>query len=77
MKVNDFSTGIYEHYKGQKYLVLGLAKDAETHKMFVIYVTLYENEEGALWVRPYEIFTGQVKVDGKMVARFRYLGQSF
>ena len=48
MKVNDFSTGIYEHYKGQKYLVLGLAKDAETHKMFVIYVTLYENEEVSL-----------------------------
>jgi len=28
--MNNFQTGTYQHYKGNKYLVLGVAKHSET-----------------------------------------------
>lgn len=66
-------TGLYEHYKGKKYLVLGVAKHSETLEELVVYVTLYENAEGPIWVRPLTMFIENVEVDGKSVPRFRKL----
>jgi len=40
----------------------------------VVYRPMYG--EGALWVRPLEMFTEQVKVNGRSVDRFRYLGHA-
>jgi hypothetical protein len=34
--------GIYEHYKGQKYLVLGVARHTETGELMAVYAPLYE-----------------------------------
>lgn len=33
--------GIYRHYKGKQYLVLGLARHSETQEILVVYVPLY------------------------------------
>ncbi len=63
--------GVYQHYKGNKYLVLGTAKHSETLEELVLYTTLYENKESALWVRPLEMFLENVVVNGKKVERFR------
>lgn len=63
--------GIYQHYKGMKYTVLGVAKHSETLEDLVVYVTLYENELSALWVRPLKMFLETVIVDGKEVPRFK------
>lgn len=63
--------GLYQHYKGMKYLVLGIAKHSETLEELVVYVTLYENEESAMWVRPLKMFLETVTIDGKEVPRFR------
>lgn len=63
--------GVYQHYKGNKYLVLGTAKHSETLEELVLYTTLYENKESALWVRPLEMFLENVVVNGKEVERFR------
>lgn len=63
--------GIYQHYKGNKYLVLGIAKHSETLEDLVVYCTLYENEKSALWVRPLKMFLEDVVVDGQKVARFK------
>lgn len=60
--------GIYRHYKGQRYEVYGVARHSETLEPLVLYRPLYG--EGALWVRPYEMFTGQLAVDGVMRGRF-------
>lgn len=68
-------TGIYQHYKGQKYLVLGVARHSETLEELVIYVALYENERSAMWVRPLSMFLGEVEVNGKKVRRFREVGR--
>ncbi|WKZ30792.1 MAG: DUF1653 domain-containing protein [Candidatus Dojkabacteria bacterium] len=68
--------GVYRHYKGKKYLVLGIASHSETLEEMVVYVHLYESEDGHnhMWVRPLSMFLENVVVDGKEVPRFEFLG---
>lgn len=63
--------GIYKHFKGKKYEVMGIAKHSETLKELVVYRQLYGNNE--LWVRPIEMFLEKVEVDGKEVSRFKFI----
>ena len=49
---------IYRHFKGDCYLVEATALDSETGGEVVIYRKLYG--DGALWVRPLELFLGEV-----------------
>ena len=49
---------VYRHFKGDYYLVEALAKDSETGEACVIYRKLYG--DGALWVRPLEMFLSKV-----------------
>ena len=64
--------GLYEHYKGKKYEVIGMCRHSETEEALVLYKTLYG--EYRLWVRPYQMFTEKIKVNGQHVDRFRFLG---
>lgn len=66
--------GLYRHYKGKDYSVLGFAKDSETRDTMVLYVPLYG--EGGYWVRPLSMFTEQVDVNGKIMPRFKFMGPS-
>ena len=66
--------GIYQHYKGKDYRVIGLAKHSETLEELVVYEALYDNKESQLWVRPKKMFLENVKIDGKIRPRFQYLG---
>ena len=50
---------IYKHFKGNYYLVLGLAKDSETGEDVVIYRQLYD--DCSLFVRPLKMFLGNVE----------------
>jgi hypothetical protein len=61
-------TGLYRHYKGQRYRVLGTARHSETLEPLVVYQALYG--ERGLWVRPAAMFCEQVEVDGRTVPRF-------
>lgn len=61
-------TGRYEHYKKLPYRVLGVVRHSETREALVLYQPLYG--EGALWVRPYEMFIEEVEVDGVKRPRF-------
>lgn len=66
--------GKYQNYKGNFYEVLGVGKHTETREEFVVYKSLYDSPEfpsGSLWVRPKEIFFGQVEVSGQKVFRFK------
>jgi hypothetical protein len=65
--------GLYEHYKGKKYRVHGLARHSETLEEMVIYEALYENELGKMWARPKAMFLSEVEIAGKKSPRFRYL----
>lgn len=72
--MHNLHLGTYQHYKGKKYTVLGVAKHSETSEELVVYVTLYENKESALWVRPLQMFLETVVIEGKEVPRFRFVG---
>ncbi|MFM9917982.1 DUF1653 domain-containing protein [Lacisediminihabitans sp. H27-G8] len=61
-------TGTYRHYKGNLYEVIGEATHSETEESLVVYRALYG--EFGLWVRPREMFLGDVDVDGRSVRRF-------
>ncbi|GAB3018804.1 DUF1653 domain-containing protein [Bowmanella dokdonensis] len=63
--------GRYRHYKGKDYQVVGVARHSEDESLLVVYRPLYG--DGALWVRPLEMFTGKVEVEGRLVDRFAYL----
>lgn len=52
---------IYRHFKGDLYLVVGIAKHSETCEEMVVYRALYG--DNGLWVRPKSMFTE--KVEGK------------
>jgi hypothetical protein len=60
--------GLYRHYKGQRYRVLGTARHSETLDELVVYQALYG--EHGLWVRPAAMFAETVRVDGVSVPRF-------
>ncbi|HWR79167.1 MAG TPA: DUF1653 domain-containing protein [Pseudomonas sp.] len=60
--------GIYRHYKGQQYKVIGTARHSETEEDVVVYQALYG--EYGLWVRPLSMFSETVQVDGEQIARF-------
>ena len=58
--VNDFTLGTYKHYKKSLYTVFGIADDIDNNK-YVIYQTKDKVQE--LWVRPYDVFIEDVKID--------------
>ncbi|MDV0436770.1 DUF1653 domain-containing protein [Xanthomonas sacchari] len=64
----SIALGRYRHFKGGKYEVLGVVRSSETLEPLVLYRPLYG--EGELWVRPYQMFIGQVEVDGVHRPRF-------
>lgn len=73
--MNDLKIGgLYQHYKGKNYRVLQLAKHSETLDWMVVYECLYDNPEASLWVRPLSMFSETVEVDGKIIPRFKYIG---
>jgi hypothetical protein len=73
---NNLLLGFYKHYKGHLYKVIGVAKHSETLEDMVVYETQYDNELGKLWVRPLAMFLENVEVDGKIMRRFEYVGET-
>lgn len=61
--------GMYRHYKGNEYNVIGVGKDTETEEWVVIYQPRYTSEI-AYWVRPYAMFTDTVLLEQGNVPRF-------
>jgi hypothetical protein len=64
--------GLYRHYKGKDYRVIGTARHSETKEPLVVYRALAG--EGGLWVRPAMMFLETVEVAGKRVPRFARTG---
>ncbi len=65
--------GIYRHYKGNDYKVIGLATHSETEEPVVVYQKLYG--DFSWWVRPLAMFMEDVEVDGARMKRFAYIGE--
>lgn len=62
--------GLYKHYKGQLYEVVGIAKHSETLEELVVYKATYQKEGENLWVRPKSMFFEKVTVNGIEINRF-------
>ncbi len=66
--------GLYEHYSGRRYRVIGVARHSETLDELVIYQALYDDPQfgsQANWVRPLGLFTEKVEHNGRLGPRFR------
>lgn len=68
VKKESIQPGIYQHYKGPRYLVMGEVTHSETEETLVLYRALYG--ERGLWVRPAMMFTEQVEIEGELQPRF-------
>jgi len=64
--------GVYRHFKGGLYLVVGTARDSETEQVVVRYRKLAD--DFGEWVRPLSMFVETVDVEGIPQPRFEYLG---
>lgn len=67
-------TGLYQHYKGSYYEVLGVGCHTESHEYFVVYRSLYRKEHNPeIWIRPYAMFMETIEKDGTTIPRFEKL----
>jgi hypothetical protein len=63
--------GLYKHYKGNFYTVIGSAIHSETEEVMVIYQPKYEG--ASVWVRPEKMFNEIIEINGKSVPRFEFV----
>ncbi len=62
------TAGRYQHFKGNFYQVLHIAKHSETEELLVVYQPEYG--ERAIWVRPLSMFDETIERGGKSFKRF-------
>jgi hypothetical protein len=60
--------GVYRHYKGLMYEVVGTVRHSESLELMTLYRALYG--ERGLWVRPAAMFNEEVVIDGVRQPRF-------
>lgn len=60
---------LYEHYKGLRYRIIGVARHSETLEEMIVYQALYG--EGGIWVRPLAMFLENITINGQSQPRFR------
>ena len=65
----DIKPGIYQHFKGNRYEVIGIASHSETMEPMVVYRALYG--EHGLWVRPAAMWNETVDKPNYHGPRFR------
>lgn len=68
MSPADIKLGIYRHFKGKRYEVIGVASHSETLEPMVVYRALYG--DGALWVRPASMWLETIEREGQTYQRF-------
>jgi hypothetical protein len=62
--------GLYKHYKGNIYEVIGIAKHSETLEEMVVYKATYQADGENLWVRPKTMFLESIEGNELITKRF-------
>ncbi len=70
IQVKQMELGLYKHYKGNMYEVIGIAKHSETLEEMVVYKATYQEEPYNMWVRPKAMFLEKIEINGKLIERF-------
>jgi hypothetical protein len=74
-KLQQPQPGLYRHYKGNEYEVMGCARHSETEEWLVVYRPCYGDR--GLWVRPLAMFVETVSGPaGEPVARFARIDEA-
>lgn len=68
--MEEISPGLYKHYKGQLYEVIGVAQHSETLEKLVVYKACYQPDGRNLWVRPVAMFSETILIEGIETRRF-------
>ena len=63
--------GLYQHYKGNLYHVIGICRHSESLEEMVVYRGLYADY--GLWVRPKILFEETVEHAGNIIPRFKFI----
>lgn len=74
--MDELKIGRYQHFKGNYYEVIGIARHSETLEEMVVYRSLYDSPnfgQNSLWVRPKAMFLENVVVDGIEKPRFEFV----
>ena len=69
----ELRPGKYRHFKGNEYLLIGVASHSETMEPMVVYKALYGDR--GLWVRPASMWDEWVERDDYQGPRFIYVGE--
>lgn len=67
--MSEVEPGIYEHFKGARYEVVGTGRHSETEEPLVFYRKLYDDY--SFWVRPLAMFEEHVERASYSGPRFR------
>lgn len=71
ISIEDFEINrVYRHFKGNYYYVMDIAEHTETNKLMVVYHALYGDCE--CYVRPFEIFVGELREVEKLLYNQEY-----
>lgn len=73
--MTELKAGVYKHYKGGLYLVIGSARHSETGEKLVAYIQLSGRAGAKVWVQPYKRFFEEIVIAGVMKPRFAYIGE--
>ena len=65
-------TGLYQHYKGGMYRVLGTVRHSEDLQPMTLYQALYGDQ--GMWVRPAAMFADVAEFNGQVQPRFTRVG---
>ena len=66
--MDELRPGVYRHFKGNLYELIGVARHSETLEDMAVYRALYG--ERGLWVRPARMWNEEVVRDGQTFRRF-------
>lgn len=67
----SIAIGLYKHFKGSTYRVIGVGRHSETLEEMVIYVS--PKSDADYWVRPLAMFDEIVEHEGKSCKRFTFI----
>ncbi|MFA5994559.1 MAG: DUF1653 domain-containing protein [Parcubacteria group bacterium] len=74
--MGEIKLGKYQHFKGNFYEVIGLARHSQTLEELVVYRALYVHPQygkNSLWVRPKSMFLESVTYERREMPRFKFI----